>query len=347
MNLNPLEVLSPHWFEPDTFLSYEWVNPSAFWLALFLPLVYIWRYIESFFVKRNLEIAVTKRDTRSQPISVLRFLPELFFWLFFLLFVVALARPQKTDEKIDQWSEGIDIILALDISRSMELTDFLPNRLESAKNNAIRFVEGRFQDRIGIVIFSGDAIAYAPLTTDYGLLKNLIKDIDFSLIQKPGTAIGTALGISVAHLEKSPAKSKVIILLSDGDSNEGSLDPITAAKIAYAAGIKVYTIGAGKEGRIMVGRDMFGNPIYQENTLDEKTLRQIAEETGGQFFRASDDQALTSIFSLIDKYEKSEIKETRYKNTQDFYHIYLFAGLIFFLIWLFCKSTFLTSAIID
>jgi Ca-activated chloride channel family protein len=341
------ELFDLKWFLPEQFGAYQWANPTAFGLCAALPLFWLWRYIESIFLLRKLEIALKKESLKSDPIAVLRFIPKLVLSLAFLLLVLALARPQITNEKVDQWSEGIDIIIALDISRSMDLTDFRPNRLEAAKDNAIRFVSGRFQDRIGVVIFSGDAIGYVPLTTDYDLLKTMIKEIKFNLIEKSGTAIGTALGIATAHLDKSPAKSKVIILLSDGDSNEGSLDPITASKIAYGMGVKVYTIGVGKEGRIQVGRDNFGNPIYHDNTLDEATLKNIAQITDGYFFRASDNEALNKVFSSIDQYEKSQIKETRYQNTTDFYQIYLFYGILLLLLWFALKNTFLVGAIVD
>ncbi len=341
------DVFDWRWFSYARLISFEWANPWAFSLLLFIVVFWLWRYIESLFFVRKLEVALSPNSIYSDPLAWLRIVPKIVLSLAFLMLVLALARPQSTNEKIDQWSEGIDIMLTLDISRSMELTDFKPNRLEAAKEDAIDFVSGRFQDRIGVVIFSGDAIGYVPLTTDYELLKNLIKEIHFGMIEKSGTAIGTALGIAAAHLEKSPSKSKVIILLSDGDSNEGSLDPITAAKIAFGVGIRIYTIGVGKEGKIQVGRDHFGNPVYQENTLDEQTLKQIAQIGNGQFFRASDNEALDRIFKSIDQYEKSEIKETRYQNTTDFYQIYLFYGILLWLLWLGLKSTFLVGAIFD
>ncbi len=263
------------------------------------------------------------------------------------LLLTALARPQKTDEQVEQWTEGIDIMIALDISESMQIEDFQPNRLEAAKRVGHEFVDGRLQDRIGMVLFSGEAISYCPLTTDYPMLTQLIDEITFNMIDKGGTAIGSALAVSTNRMRESEAKSKVLILLSDGENNAGSIDPITAANLAYAYGIKIYTIGVGKEGRVPFGTDMFGRTRYIEQSIDEPLLREVAKIGGGEYFRATDNQALEEIFRRIDLYEKAEIKETRYKNTEDFYPVYLFFGLLLFLGWLFLKSSFMVNALED
>ena len=230
----------------------------------------------------------------------------------------------------------------------MQIEDFKPNRLEAAKRTARTFIEGRQQDRIGLVIFSGDAYSLSPLTTDYELLYKFIdEEIDFGKIENRGTAIGSAIAVGTNRMRESDAASKVMILLSDGDNTAGNIDPITAAELAAAYDIKIYTIGIGKEGKVPFGKDFFGRPNYVENTLNETTLREIAKIGSGQFYRVSDNQALVNVFGLIDEYEKAEIKETRYKNTTDFYSIYLNWGIIFFLLYLLSKSTFISNILED
>jgi Ca-activated chloride channel family protein len=230
----------------------------------------------------------------------------------------------------------------------MQIEDFKPNRLEAAKETARSFIAGRFQDRIGLVIFSGDAYSLSPLTTDYELLFNFIDtEIDFDKIENRGTAIGSAIAVATNRMRESETDSKVMILLSDGDNTAGNIDPKTAAELAVAYGIKIYTIGIGKDGKVPYGKDFFGRPNYIENTLDETTLREIAQIGEGQFYRVSDNEALQNVFGLIDQYEKAEIKETRYKNTTDFYPIYAKWGLVFLLLFMFSKSTFVSNILED
>jgi Ca-activated chloride channel family protein len=305
------------------------------------------RWLLHFKSRQKLEIALIEKEVVSSPFAFLRHIPSMLMLIFIALILVALARPQITDEKVDRFTEGIDIILALDISESMQIEDFKPNRLEAAKNVALNFIKGRFQDRIGIVVFSGDAYSLAPLTTDYNLLKTYVNEINFDMVQNRGTAIGSALAVATNRMRESSAKSKVIILLSDGENTAGSIDPITAAELAHAYGCKLYTIGVGKEGPVPFGTDMFGRTRYVENTMDETTLRRIAQIGDGQYFRAEDNKTLQDVFARIDRYEKAEIKETRFKDTKDFYQIYLMWGLLVFLLWVLLKNTFLTNALED
>lgn len=341
------EWLSPDWFRPETLQSFTWENSVFLWGLAVVPLFFLLRWLFHFRFRQRLEIAFSTKNIQQDPLALLRFVPDIIFALFLALVLLALARPQRTDESVVKWTDGIDIMLVLDISRSMEIQDFKPNRLEAAKEVAIKFVEGRFQDRIGMVVFSGDAFPMAPLTGDYDLLKKLIQNIDFDMIDNPGTAIGDALLVATNHMSKSEAKSKVVILLSDGENTAGNVDPKVAAKLAYGYDIKLYTIGVGKDGKVPYGTDIFGRPVYHENTLNETSLREIATIGQGQYFRATDNAKLTEIFKIIDNYEKSEIKEERYKDTQDFYHIYLTWGILFFLIWLGLKSSFLSNALED
>ena len=338
---------STHWFAPSTWQNFDWQNPLWLYLIPVIPLFFLIRWLISVQFRQNLPIALSKSDLKSDPISFLRFIPALFFLLAAIGVLVALARPQTTNEQVEQWSEGIDIMLTIDISESMRIEDFRPNRLEAAKEVATNFVSGRFQDRIGLVIFSGDAYSRSPLTTDYDLLHGYIGDIAFDLIENSGTAIGSALAVSTNRLRESESKSKVLILLSDGDNTAGNIDPITAAKLAAAYDIKIYTIAIGKEGRVPFGQDFFGQPRYVENTLDETNLREIAKIGNGNFYRVSDKQALETVFAEIDRLEKAEIKESRYKDTTDYYVIYLKWAILFFLIWLLTKSSFMANVLTD
>jgi Ca-activated chloride channel family protein len=314
---------------------------------LAIPLVFLIRWLWRYRFNQKLPVAVTQKDLKSSPLTLIRFIPDVLLMLVMALLLTALARPQKTNEKVEQWTEGIDIMLAIDISQSMQIEDFTPDRLQAAKVVAQNFIEGRMQDRIGIVVFSGDAFSLAPLTTDYELLKSYLKDISFEMIENRGTAIGSAMAVVTNRMRESESKSKVCILLSDGDNTAGNIDPITAAELAAAYGIKVYTIVVGKEGLVPFGKDFFGRPNMVENTVDETTMRKIAEIGGGEFFRATDNQALVHVFQRIDQYEKAEIKETRFKDTADYYYNYLSWGIVLLLLWLLTKSSFFSNVLQD
>ena len=338
---------SLYWFNPATLQGYSWERPLFLYLIAAVPLLFLARWLWRFFFNQKLPVAMVKRDFKSSPTALLRFVPEIVLMLVMSLILLSLARPQKSNEKVEQFTEGIDIMLALDISQSMQIEDFQPNRLEAAKRMARDFIKGRVQDRIGLVVFSGDAFSLTPLSTDYDLLYSYLDDISFDMIENRGTAIGSALAVSTNRMREAESKSKVCILISDGENTAGNIDPITAAELAAGYSIKLYTIVVGKEGLVPFGKDLFGRPNMVPNTLDESTMRKIAEIGGGEFFRVSDNQALKQVFKKIDQYEKAEIKETRYKDTTDFYHIYLMWGMVLYLIWLFSKSTFLANALQD
>jgi Ca-activated chloride channel homolog len=312
-----------------------------------LPFLFIIRWLVRYFFNQKLPVALVKSELHETPLTLLRFMPEIILAAMMALVLVALGRPQKTNEKVEQWTEGIDIMLAIDISQSMQIEDFTPNRLEAAKNVARDFIKGRLQDRIGIVVFSGDAFSLAPLTTDYALLNSYLNDISFDMIENRGTAIGSALAVVTNRMRESESKSKVCILLSDGDNTAGNIDPITSAELASAYNIKIYTIVVGKEGLVPFGKDYFGRPNMVENTVDETTMRKIADIGSGEFFRVTDNQTLKNVFSKIDQYEKAEIKETRFKDTSDYYFIYLQWAIILLLFWLLLKSTFLINVLQD
>lgn len=345
------EIVDPwyslDWFYPSTLKGFTWENTLFLWAILIVPFVFIGRWALRYYFNQKLPVALVKSDLNTSPLTWIRLLPEFILALVLVLMLTGLARPQKTNEKVEQWTEGIDIMLAIDISQSMQIEDFRPNRLEAAKDVARDFIKGRLQDRIGIVVFSGDAFSLAPLTTDYDLLNSYLNDINFEMIESRGTAIGSALAVVTNRMRESESKSKVCILLSDGDNTAGNIDPITSAELAAAYEIKTYTIIVGKEGMVPFGKDYFGRPNMVENTIDETTMRKIAQIGGGEFFRVTDNAALKNVFDRIDQYEKAEIKESRFKDTADYYYVYLRWALVFFLLWLLLKSTFLSNVLQD
>jgi Ca-activated chloride channel family protein len=338
---------SLEWFTPSVLKGFTWENQLFLYGLLAIPFLFILRWLSRYYLNQKLPVALVKSDLKSSPLNLIRFFPELVLSIVIALLLIALARPQRTNEKVEQWTEGIDIMIALDISQSMQIEDFKPNRLEAAKDVARDFIKGRKQDRIGLVVFSGDAFSLAPLTTDYDLLKNYLNDISFEMIESRGTAIGSALAVVTNRMRESESKSKVCILISDGDNTAGNIDPITSAELAGAYNIKLYTIVVGQEGMVPFGKDFFGRPQMLENTVDESTMRKIAEIGGGEFFRVTDNEALINVFKRIDQYEKAEIKESRFKDTSDFYFIYLKWGIAFFLLWLLLKSSFLSNVLQD
>lgn len=346
---------SLEWFSAATLESFDFQYPIFLYLLVLIPLLFILRWLVGLRTGQKLPVAFSKGNLPQEPSTWLRFIPHVLISLAFAFILVALARPQKTNEQVEQWSEGIDIMLVVDISESMRIEDFSPNRLEAAKDVARDFIAGRLQDRIGVVVFSGDAYSLAPLTTDYDLLYRLIADVNFNMIESRGTAIGSALAVATNRMRdieqennnRKGESSKVMVLLSDGDNTAGNLDPITAAELAHAYGIKIYTIAVGREGKVPFGKDFFGNTRYVDNSIDETTLREIASIGEGEFFRASDNETLQQVFDQIDTYEKAEIKETRYRDTTDFYWVYLSWAIAFFLLWLLSKSTFMSNVLVD
>ncbi len=244
------------------------------------------------------------------------------------LLIIVLARPQTTDKFQDMSTEGIDIVLALDISGSMLARDFRPDRLEASKNVATEFISGRPYDRIGLVVFSGESFTQCPLTTDHAVLINLMREIQSGMIED-GTAIGNGLATAVNRIKDSEAKSKVIILLTDGVNNRGEIAPATAAGIAKTYGIRVYTIGVGTQGVAPYPVQTPYGMQYQDMQveIDEGILRDIAQTTGGKYFRATDNNKLIQVYNEIDKLEKSKIDVRQLSRK---YEKYLFPALAAF-----------------
>ncbi|WP_426492546.1 vWA domain-containing protein [Hymenobacter sp. 102] len=331
----------------STLASYSWEQPRLLLLVPLVPLLFALRWVLARRRRSRLGVAFVAGQLPRDWTTLLRFMPDVVLALSLSFGIVALARPQRTDERVVQNGEGIDILLVLDVSSSMELQDLRPNRLEAAKRVARQFVDGRRGDRIGLVVFAGDAYSLAPLTTDYDLLRDDLQSLRLGMIPNDGTAIGTALGVATNRLRDSRSRTKVCILISDGENTAGSLDPLTAAQLAHAYGLKIYTIGLGQDGTVPYGTDEQGRPRYVETRLDETTMRQLAQAGEGRFFRATDNAGLRQIFTQINQYEKSEIKQTRYRNTQDYYRLYLYWCVGLWLLWLALKNTFLTNALED
>jgi Ca-activated chloride channel family protein len=234
------------------------------------------------------------------------------------LLIIVLARPQKTDKFQNVTTEGIDIIMTLDISGSMLARDFKPDRLEASKNVAIQFISGRPYDRMGLVVFSGESFTQCPLTTDHAVLINLLREIQSGMIED-GTALGNGLATAVNRIKDSEAKSKVIILLTDGVNNRGEVAPATAADIAKTYGIRVYTIGVGTQGMAPYPVQTPFGMQYQniQVEIDEALLKDIASKTGGKYFRATDNNKLTQVYAEIDKLEKSKIDVRQFTRKEE------------------------------
>jgi Ca-activated chloride channel homolog len=342
-----LDWLSLEWFSLSTMRSFDWVYPLVLYALPVVPLLFMIKGLLRLKSRSKLDMAMFEGTVRWQWSSLLRFVPEVVYMLFVMLVLLALARPQRINEQVEQTAEGIDIVLVLDVSGSMELQDIKPSRLEAAKEVAINFINGRVADRIGVVVFAGDAYSLAPLTTDYELLRESIRSIENGMISDDGTAIGSALSVAINRMRDSNAKSKVAILISDGENTAGSLDPHMAARLAYAHQIKVYTIGIGKDGLVPYDVDANGKTLLVETQLDEKSLRDISETGEGQFFRADSRDGLQEIFQNIDRYEKTEVREKRFRDTYDYYQVYLKWALLLLVIWMLLKNTFMTNVLED
>lgn len=252
---------------------------------------------------------------------------------------LALARPQQRDSSIERSTEGIDIVLALDVSTSMTAEDFRPNRFEVAKAVAADFVSGRESDRVGLVVFAAQAYTQAPLTLDYPFLLAMLRQVRMGLIED-GTAIGTAIATATARLRDSDAASKVVILLTDGQNNRGQIDPQTAAEAAAAYSIKVYAIGVGSEGGVIQGRRPFGGTTLMPSPeVDEAALRAVAETTGGKYYRATDEAALRDVYADIARLERTKIEESVLLDVEERFAWFLWPALILLALEILLSST--------
>ena len=310
----------------------HFASPYYLWLlVLLVPMIgyYVWRSLQGGAAIR----ISTVEGVTGAPRSIryyLRHLPFVLRAAAFALLVVALARPQDVEQHAHTETEGIDIVLSIDVSASMLARDFEPDRITAAKQVAASFIADRYGDRIGLVVFGAEAFTQSPLTTDQSTLQTLLARIRSGLIDDSGTAIGNGLATAINRLRESEAKSKVVILLTDGVNNRGQITPMTAAEIAKAQGIRVYTIGVGTEGMAPYPAvDMFGQMTFvnQKVEIDEKTLTAMAELTGGKYFRATDNAKLKAIYDEINTLEKSKVEVSEHITYDERFLPWLLAAL--------------------
>ncbi len=308
-------------------------NPEYLYLLLLLLPVLAWYIFKQYQADASLQISsLQKLATLSEKLStkILFHIPFILRFLALILLIIVIARPTLSNSVRNETTEGIDIVLAMDISGTMLAEDLRPNRLEAAKRVAIEFIVERPNDNIGLVVFAGESFTQCPLTTDHAVLINLFNGIKYGIIED-GTAIGMGLANAVSRIKDSNAKSKVVILLTDGSNNAGEIAPITAAEIAKTFGVRVYTIGVGTRG---MARYPVQTPVgirYQDMPvdIDEDMLRQISGMTGGRYFRATDNDNLKAIYAEIDQMEKTKIAVKEYKKKTE---IYLPFALVAFLL---------------
>lgn len=306
------------------------MNGIRFAAPLFLYVLLVIPAMVAFYLIKQQKVTASVRMPGLQPFAhtgttFRHYLRHILFVLRVVaitLFIIVLARPQRTDRYQDVSTEGIDIVLTQDISGSMLARDFKPDRLDAAKNIATEFISGRPYDRIGLVVFSGESFTQCPITTDHAVLINLLREIQSGMIED-GTAIGMGLATAVNRIKDSKAKSKVIILLTDGVNNRGEIAPATAADIAKTFGIRVYTIGVGTQGTAPYPVQTPYGIQYQDMPveIDEGILQEIAQKTGGKYFRATDNDKLTQVYKEIDKLEKSKIDVKQFSRKEEKYLI--------------------------
>ena len=314
----------------------EFVSPYYFLLLLLLIPLAGWQ------IWKRRKMQATMRLSTALPLEMApKSFKQRFYWLVwateilaFVFCIITLARPQSAFRQHEVEVEGVDIVLALDISGSMKAMDFKPNRLGVTKKVAAEFIESRPNDRIGLVIYAGEAYTQCPVTSDHNTLLGLLEKVKFDMIED-GTAIGDGLGTAINRLRDSEAKSKIIILLSDGVNNRGYMDPYSAAEIAKNMGIKVYTIGCGSTQKVP-----FPTPhgiVYVDSEIDEVLMKNIATATGGVYFRAGNSEKLKSVYEEIDKMEKTIVSEMVFENKVDEFRPFLIIGLFFFFLFLTCR----------
>ena len=318
--------------------NFEFVDPQLFWLLLVLPALLLW-----YFWKRNHQTATLTMSSlegfKTSKNWLAKIRPALFVFrlIALALIITAMARPRTVNESTRiKTTKGIDIVIAIDVSASMLARDLKPNRLEALKNVASRFIQARPNDRIALVEYAGESYTKTPLTSDKNIVLSSLKSIKYNTVIEGGTAIGMGLATSVNRLKESRAKGKVIILLTDGVNNSGFIDPKIASELAVEYGIKVYTIGLGSNGMALSPIGIKPNGTFQYGNvqveIDEELLKQIALTTGGKYFRATSNSKLEEIYEEINKLEKTEIEETKFKSYDELFRPLVLAafGLLLF-----------------
>ncbi len=332
------------------FWNYEYVNPEYFWLLILLPLAIVW-----YAFKRKKQVATLQMSSLKgfQDKSLLPKLKPLLLMLRLLAMaaiIVALARPRTVDiSSRTKTNKGIDIVMAIDISASMLAKDLKPNRLDALKDVAAKFIKGRPSDRIGLVLYAGESYTKTPITSDKSIVLGSLSEVRYDSRVSGGTAIGMGLATAVNRLKDSKAKSKVIILLTDGVNNSGTIDPKIASELALNFGIKVYTIGLGTNGTALspVALRPNGSFVFDrvKVEIDEKLLKEIAKATSGKYFRATNNKKLQEIYAEINKLEKTEVEEFKFYNYDEKFRFFALFGLVIFLFELLLRFTVFRSFI--
>ena len=325
--------------------EYLWGQPWAF--LLILP----WLFLVYYFLIRNKQERGTLKMSSVKNFSTWKNKGKVFLlkintvlWLMaMLLFVIALARPQRADSQVKRTLEGLDIVIVLDISDSMLIEDMRPyNRLESAKETISNFIKQRLSDRIGVVIFAGEAFTLVPPTLDYQLVLERVSQITTAASAhiKDGTAIGVGIASGAARLKDSQSKSRVMIFMTDGENNSGTIDPETGLEIAKGYDIKIYSIGIGRSGKTklpLYGLDAFGRRVKRgeqdfESTINDELLTQMANVTGGKYFRATKEDSLSGVFNEINKLETTKIEDNKYVRYEEYFYYFLLSGILMFML---------------
>jgi Ca-activated chloride channel family protein len=328
------------------------MHPHFLWLLLALPIALFWHY----FIKNQQDVALKMSTTEglsTKKSLLIKLRPFLYVLKLLALgfIIIALARPRNTQKSsYTDNTSGIDIVIATDVSGSMLATDFKPNRLEAIKEVAYNFIQKRVNDRIGLVVYAGESYTRTPVTSDKAMLLNSLKEVQYNgMVLQDGTAIGIGLATAINRLKDSKTKSKIIILLTDGVNNLGSLDPISAVEIAKTYGIKVYTVGVGTNGmaNFPVAKDANGNIVFQPQKveIDEKLMQEIATITNGKYFRATDNKKLEAIYNEIDRLEKSKITENRFMMFDEQFRPWLLIGLFLLVLEMILNRTLFKSFI--
>jgi len=330
------------------FENIYFLNPNFLWMFVFLPALIFWE----FYSHKNKQAYLQLSNLSALKRKTLRviFRPILFILRIAALsfIITALARPQTSETSIkSKTNKGIDIVMAIDVSSSMLAQDLKPDRLSALKRVASDFIDDRISDRIGLVIYAGESYTLTPITSDKKIIKNSLSEIQYQGLIEDGTAIGMGLATSVNRLKDSKAKSKVIILLTDGVNNSGFIDPKIASELANEFQIKTYTIGIGSNGTAKAPIGILPNGNFQYGMtkveIDEPLLKSIADVTGGQYFRATDNEKLAQIYSVINKLEKTEIEEFKYTNYDEKYRPFILVAIILIVLEFILRNTFFRS----
>ena len=331
------------------FKGIEFTHRVFFWLLLLLPILILWYVFKHKKTTADLRISNIESFGSNNTWSYLKHGLFALRLLALTLVIIALARPQTVDVSTKtKTTRGIDIMMAIDVSASMLAKDLKPNRLEALKTVAGKFINRRPNDRIGLVEYAGESYTRTPITSDKAITLKSLKDIKYNTIITGGTAIGMGLATAVNRIKDSKAKSKIIILLTDGVNNSGFIDPKTASELAVEYGIKTYTIGLGSNG-MALSPVALNNGVFQyartQVEIDEKLLKEIAEETGGQYFRATDNKKLEAIYDEINSLEKTEIEEFKFYNYEEKYRPLVLLALILLALEFFLRHTLFRSFI--